>query len=213
MGWFLFTARDPARSDFVVEACRSNGSQAPQIVQDNGDGLGPMMDRVFEQYPNELFYGWLADDTFPETFGWNLPLERAAGDWCLSYAADGGYQNVEDLVAGSYFSSGLCWGGDLVRAAGSWSLGFHSAYIDVAWAGITQPLHLHRYLADVRVRHDHWRMERRQRDGVDESSANRILEDQQKFADWQRDTLPGLVGTIEQRIFAPSRLSVKLCVS
>lgn len=215
--WFLFTARDPKRSEWVVEACVSNEGPTPIVMRDdNGAGLGPMMDEAFRSHPDLDFYGWLADDTYPQTKHWNRLLEFAATGYSeisvisdphgLSYADDGGYLSPGGGPAiGEELSSGLCWGGDLLRAAGSWSLGFHSAYIDMAWLQLLRPLELLRYVPTVTVRHDNFRTGRRPMDPLDVAALERIFADKDRYQEW-RETEETM---IRQRIEA----GVQACVS
>lgn len=130
------------------------------------------MNWVQAQYPNASQYGWLADDTFPRTRGWDEKLEEAAGHGYLAYAndlwlsRDPGARDA--LERGADLSSGLCWGGDLVRAVGWWALpGTRQAGIDTAWTAIVGKLRRHRYLDDVVVEHHNWRTGKRKRDRSD----------------------------------------------
>ena len=197
--WFLFTARPEDRAAAVVEACTAAEGPEPIVVRDEKRlGIGPMMDRVYCQYPDLDFYGWLADDTFPESPGWAAVLEEEAGLWGLSYANDGGYLSPGGGPAdGAELTTGLCWGGELLRCAHSWSLGFHTAWIDVAWITLLQPLDLLRYCPEVVVRHDNWRTGRREKDNLDRIALDRIDVDRVEFYGWQQQ---GGMSIIRQRI-------------
>ena len=197
--WFLFTARSPERAAAVVQACLETGGPMPIIVRDEKRlGIGPMMDRAYAEFPDLDFYGWLADDTFPESPGWSDELEDAAGEWGLSYANDGGYLSAGSGPRdGGELTTGLCWGGESVRSARSWSLGFHTAWIDVAWISLLQPLELLSYCPDVVVRHDNWRTGRREKDSLDKLALDRIDVDRVEFYGWQQG---GGMSIIRQRI-------------
>ena len=129
--------------------------------------LQASMQYVFNKYPDAKSYGWLADDTYPLTEGWDKKVEAAAGDWALAYCNDlwiGPNQrdNGIDLTAG------LCWGGELVRTVGWWALpGVQQAGIDTAWTLLLKPLQLLRYLPEVVVEHKNYRTLKREKDWVD----------------------------------------------
>lgn len=138
-------------------------------------GLQGSMQWVFENFPGASQYGWLADDTRPRTPGWDKLLEEAAGDWCLSYAADGWLSELplesQELADGHNLSAGLCWGGVLVRTVGWWALpGVFQAGIDTAWTALVRPWNQHRYLPNVVVEHLHWKSGKRDPDQVDQGA-------------------------------------------
>lgn len=197
--WFLFTARPPERAAFVAEACVSNEGACPVVMRDdNGAGLGAMMDEAFRSHPDLDFYGWLADDTYPQTKHWDEVLSFVAGANCLSYADDGGYLSPGGGPKdGSELSSGLCWGGNLLRSTGSWSLGFRDAWIDMAWLDLLRPLGRLRYVPSVTVRHDNWRTGRRAMDELDNIALRHVDDDRLKFFGWQQDQAPRLRQQIE----------------
>lgn len=134
--------------------------------------LQASMSWCFEQYPDASHYGWLADDTFPRTPGWDKLLEMSAGPWGLSYARDmwmseGPIERWE-FETGKNLSSGLCWGGELVRTVGWWAIpGVRQAGIDTAWCSIIEPLGLARYRHDIVVEHHNYRTGKRERDEGD----------------------------------------------
>src|SRR4029077_1881803 len=51
-------------------------------------GNGPTYNAIFEMYPNEECYGFLADDAILDEQGMLRMLEEAAGDWNVAYAND-----------------------------------------------------------------------------------------------------------------------------
>jgi hypothetical protein len=68
------------------------------------------MNELFEKYPDEEFYGLLADDLIPHTSEWDQRLIEAAGRNKISQA--------NDLTKNPKHCMHPCVGGDLVRAAG-----------------------------------------------------------------------------------------------
>lgn len=135
--------------------------------------IAPAMEWVLERYPDASQYGWLADDTVPQTPQWDTKLEAAAGDWKLAYACDLWLsekpKTLRSLAQGRNLSSGLCWGGNLVRTVGWWALpGVRQAGIDTAWTALVKPLRLYRYVPRVIVEHRNWRTGKRDKDEGDE---------------------------------------------
>ncbi len=162
------------------------------VFADEWGSLQASMDWCFRNYPDASQYGWLADDTYPRTEGWDTALEQAAGEWCLSYAndlwfADGDITRHE-LEIGDNLSSGLCWGGELVRTVGWWALPeVRQAGIDTAWTSICGPLGLNRYLDDIIVEHKNYKTGKREKDAVDDwarDGADYVSEDIEIRNDW-----------------------------
>lgn len=191
--WLLSTRGRPEQCQEVLDACTDTGMTTPGVVyvdEDTGlynnlqlpdnwtihreptwGSLQASMSWCFNEYPDASRYGWLADDTYPRTREWDVQLEDAAGDWCLSYANDLwlSQQDPTALEMGNDLSSGLCWGGELVRTVGWWALpGVRQAGIDTAWCSIVSALGLHRYRPHITVEHKNWRTNKRDKDEVDD---------------------------------------------
>lgn len=186
--WLLTTARPGAWGE-TVEACRAAGMESRLVVCCDGfrelgedvwhteerQGIGFWLQWAFDKWPDAAAYGWLADDTFPRTPGFDRLLAERAGRFGLSYADDGGVVSEEALREGRDLSSGLCWGGELVRAVGWWSLpGLRGAWIDVSWLDIVRPLHLYRYSPEVLVEHRSHRNGGRPADAIDAAGQESI---------------------------------------
>lgn len=72
------------------------------------------LNKVFELYPNEPFYGFIGDDEFlmdGTPSNWDQLLIEATGDWNVSHGWD-------DLHQGKRAQGYLCIGGKLARAIG-----------------------------------------------------------------------------------------------
>jgi hypothetical protein len=195
--WLLSTKGRPEQCQEVLDACTDTGMTSAGIVyidEDTGQydnlrlpdnwtvhrepawgSLQASMSWCYQQYPDASQFGWLADDTYPRTPAWDVQLEDAAGDWCLSYANDLwlSQQNTNAVVSGDDLTSGLCWGGELVRTVGWWALpGVRQAGIDTAWVSICSSLGLLRYRQHLVVEHKNWRTGKRDRDDIDDWSRN-----------------------------------------
>ena len=124
-----------------------------------------------KRFPRATQYGWLADDQFPRTEGWDKRLEKAAGDWFVSCGRDFWLSelNWRHPTGGPCFTAGLCWGREIIRAAGWWALpGVYQGGIDGAWNDLAGLLGLTRYLHDVVIEHMTWKLDKRAKDENDE---------------------------------------------
>lgn len=190
--WLLTTRQRPELAADCLAACVKTGMISRGVVYVDGDedglyrhfrvppnwtvhyakhaGLSAALDWCLAAYPEEPFYGWLADDMQPRTRGWDRALQSAAGTRCFSQAKDCWVYdlNPSAVAYGLEPSAGMCWGGDLVRAAGWWALpGTFQAGTDVAWIRIVQRLRRMRFCHVATVEHLHWRRGKRERDLLD----------------------------------------------
>lgn len=194
--WLLTTRGRPAAAQEVLDACEATGMRSRGLVyvdetvdeyrnlrvppnwrlhlEPRWGSIGASMRYCVTRYPKARQYGWLADDNVPQTTGWDVTLEDAAGDWLLSYADDRfvsvmGHYWRDHLVAGTALSAGLCWGGALVRTVGWWCPPWLTqAGIDTTWSAIISELGIGRFVDAVVVEHKQWRTGKRQRDTGDD---------------------------------------------
>ncbi len=137
-------------------------------------GLTEAMNWAYREYPKERCYGWLADDTFPETMGFSDIIEEETGMnhfvCCYDNWLMGGSDKDKKLVMrGALMTSGLCWGRSLLRAAGWWAYpSITQVGIDWIWTELLKDTGVSKYLPFVTVRHDNFRTERREYDYTDE---------------------------------------------
>lgn len=116
--------------------------------------LGRAMNELFENYPNEDWYGLLADDLIPQTKSWDLQLIEAAGKNLISQA--------NDLTRKPQNCCHPVIGGDLVRAAGWFALPECTHYcVELPWKEVTKRNpNILKYLNEVIVEHAHWRFDK-----------------------------------------------------
>lgn len=223
--WLLTSRGRPELAVRTVEACRRTGMRSPLVlyvdgsakgydrcfgyvadfrVQLRGGGLAHSLEWLTQTYPRAVCYGWLADDTYPRTDGWDSILEKAAGDWWLSYAYDQWLADdcPAEVAAGSLLTSGLCWGGELVRTVGGLVQppGVVQAGIDLAWSAIIEPLVAARYQPRVIVEHQNYRTGKRAFDATDEWTRDGdpyVERDLELTRRWLRD---GKVGELVDRV-------------
>lgn len=114
----------------------------------SGFRLGDIFNLVFNQYPNEIFYGMVADDVVPETQGWDIILRDACLSDKIAWGACG--QHNEKLPIHPFI------GGNLIRRWGFWSApGVKHWFIDNIWKAFADELNCGAYLPDVKMTHHH----------------------------------------------------------
>ena len=118
---------------------------------ENNLGALGAMDAVFKRFPDEDFYGFIADDEFVRTNGWDAKLVNLAGRWDVAHG-------VDDLHGGRRAQGGLCIGGDLARAVGYLTIPetWHHFGLDDLWESLARGGAYECHVArDVNVEHWH----------------------------------------------------------
>ena len=143
-------------------------------------GLGPTFNQVFESWPNNSWYGMLADDVIPRTYEWDKILVEAAGTDGVSYADDGinGEKQVTHCVLG----------GDFVRSLGWLCLpGLKRVYIDNVITEIARDSGVLRYCGNVSLEHMHFSNQKSPMDKTYEKPDARM--DQAIYEEWRSKRL------------------------
>lgn len=140
---------------------------------------------LFKTYPNEQFYGFIGDDEFVYTRGWNRLLTEAAGDWHVAHANDG-------WQSGKRIHSYVCIGGELARAVGYLAIPecWHWFGFDTMWEAIAQHLPIRNFVEQVETEHRHFLAHKVAKDSCYELGESRIAEDEKAFAAWMKNELP-----------------------
>jgi hypothetical protein len=103
---------------------------------------------MFKRFPDEPFYGVLADDVVPETEGWDAQLVETAGRDGVAYGDDG--------INGEALATHSVVGGDFVRKLGFISLpGLVRLYADNVLTELARADGVLRYRGDVKLTHHH----------------------------------------------------------
>ena len=196
--WLMTTKNRPKAAEIALAACWDTGMKQPGVVYVDGQNHSPYDDiklppnwtmvkfvdvggignlagskqYVFETYPDERVYGWVADDNFPVTNNWCAMVEEIAHPWRLVHCRDDFVSltgsGKDSLRETRNLGGGICWGGDLVRCVGWWAPpGIIQGSIDWAWTSLVGTTDMGVYLPDVIVRHDNYRTGRRQKDDND----------------------------------------------
>lgn len=137
------------------------------------------LNRTFEDFPNEDYYGVIGDDTIPETPGWDTFLANKAGSKNIAVASQ---VFIERPAHGAI-------GGDLARACG-WIMcpATKHFYSDDALELIGTEFKCWHYYPEIRIAHHHFSVGLAPWDGVyqDRTDAN----DQRSFEQWKVNDWP-----------------------
>lgn len=149
-------------------------------------GLRAAMEEMFHAFPNEPWYGILADDLVPQTKNWDTMLVTCAGSFRISYPNDMGRK--------SKLPTHPCVGGDLVRAQGWFGLPVVRHYcVDSVYRYIGDQLGIKHRLDNVIVEHVHYSEKKSERDGLYRETSRFKDSDDQAYSQWLRDQGPALI--------------------
>jgi hypothetical protein len=150
-----------------------------------GTRIGDIFNNIFRYYPNEEYYGIMADDVMPETFRWDILLREACLPDKIVWGWDGGHD--ESLPRHPFI------GGDLVRRLGFLSVpGVKHWYVDNGWQDIALGLGCGMYLPEIRMTHQHHTTGRAQNDRTYTQQPDPQA-DEITYKKWKKENLPLLL--------------------
>ncbi len=115
----------------------------------SGTRLGGIFDLIYKKFPDEDYYGMVADDILPETSGWDVIMAELCQPDKIVWGKDD-IQN-EKLPVHPFI------GGDLVRKLGWWACpGLKHWYVDNVWKNVADVLGCGLYLPQVKMTHLHY---------------------------------------------------------
>lgn len=150
-----------------------------------GTPIGVIFNKVFNKYPDEPYYGMVADDVVPETSGWDVVMAELCQPDKIVWGCDD--LRNEKLPVHPFI------GGNLVRKLGWWAApGLKHWYVDNVWKNIADSMDCGIYLPQVRMPHFHpvngrAAMDRTYREQPDHASDARTYE---KF---MAEEFPGVI--------------------
>ena len=180
--WFVPSKGRPERLKSLLDAMKAYGSVEPGVIWLNEDdpgvddylpsvmdhapanwcyrlcepgiiGCAEKLRRAFSEFPDEPWYGFIADDIGIETHGFERRLIAAAGAWGIANGNDLA-RSRENVMEGR-INGAEVFGGKLLRALGYWiPAGFEQLYIDDVWETLCRSLGNWRTLMDVITTHD-----------------------------------------------------------
>jgi hypothetical protein len=162
-------------------------------TNDRNVGALGALNFVLRERPDEKFYGFIGDDEFVETEGWDGKLVKAAGDWCVAHGDDGVHR-------GKRAQGCLCIGGKLARAVGYLAIPacWHWYGLDDMWETLARAGACGKqYVPGVKVAHWHPYFGKGARDACYELGESKKDIDFQEYAHWCRTELPGVVARVK----------------
>ena len=194
--WLLPSMNRPKAAQAVLDTCWEKGMRQTAVLFVDGDptgykdiklppnwkmyapgkrmGLTHSMNWAYFTYPKETHYGWLADDTFPETMNFADIIEEETGKYNFTccydkWLMDGALKQRKLVLRGALMTSGLCWGKGLLKNTGWWAYpSVIQVGIDWIWTELLKDTGISKYLKNVTVRHDNFKTGRRQFDKTDD---------------------------------------------
>lgn len=128
-----------------------------QVAETRAEACG-RMENYFKRHQSADFYAMITDDVVPLTKQWDQSLALAAGDWNMAYP--------DDMISGKDMATNFVIGGKLVRTVGSFGLNFIHTMVDRAWMDIARNIGRLIYCPSIKLRHDHWSVDRAPRDAT-----------------------------------------------
>lgn len=142
--WVIFDAEDAYRYNEIDTPLHWKRISVPA-----GSSLGDIFNLIFKKYPNEPYYGMVADDIVPETPKWDVLMADACQPDKIAWGCDE-LQN-ENLPVHPFI------GGDLIRKLGWWSAPcLKHWYVDNIWKNLADALNCGIYLPEVKMPHLHY---------------------------------------------------------
>lgn len=208
--WILPTYSRPKQCAEVLRNMMDNGCGSPGKVLVNGSGfykeymdtlsiprdwsiissaenkgvLGAL-NFLFKEFPEEPWYGFIADDEFVSTPVFDKRLIEAAGDWGISHG------NIGPDARGEYGKRAqgfLCIGGKLARAVGYLAIQecWHWRGLDDFWERMAEARACEKiYCEDVIIEHRHPYLDKKiPHDECNKLSEGRINEDTDAYVKW-----------------------------
>jgi hypothetical protein len=133
-------------SDFATYQSIAIPSHWLTVVAQGGKGAATHMNRMFDMFPDEPYYAYLADDVVPKSHEWDKKLAAAAMRAGYAYPNDGDF--------GITFAPHAFVKGDIVRAVGTLNPADFDHYgFDNFWFHLCRQAHRMVYCGDVMLEH------------------------------------------------------------
>lgn len=153
--------------------------------------IGPAMQEMFQRYPNEPWYGILADDIIPKTWHWDRRLIEAAGTNSVSCANEVHEKSIRICHP--------CVGGDLVRLVGCFAIPTVQHFgTDTLWECIHHCCDLNNKLQDVILEHAHYNFGQSEFDKTYQESQAVRRNDKMAYKAWMNQNFDAVLNKLNQ---------------
>lgn len=160
-----------------------------RVSAPSGSCLGDIFSLIFKKYPNESYYGMVADDVIPETSGWDVIMAEICQPNKIVWGADG-LQN-ENLPVHPFI------GGDLLRKLGWWAApGLKHWFVDNVWKNLADSLECGVYLPQVKMTHMHYINGRASLDRTYREQPNHG-DDQRSYQEFMSKRFPDIINALK----------------
>lgn len=173
--------------DFYKEYCATLSLPKDWQIIGSTENMGALgaLNFLFKEFPGEPWYGFMSDDEFVSTPGFDKRLIQAAGDWNISHG------NIGPDIKGEYGKRAqgfLCIGGKLARAVGYLAIpgGWHWYCLDdfyerLAEARVCEKI----YCEDIIIQHRHpYRDKSVPHDDCNKLAESQIDKDRDVYVKW-----------------------------
>lgn len=162
-----------------------------ELVVDAPVRVGQAMNEMFNRYPNEPWYGILADDLVPKTMHWDQLLIKSAEPDQISYANDVYEKRIRICHP--------CVGGDLVRTVGFFSVPTVKHFgTDTFWEQLHHCCDKKGRQEHVIVEHAHFNFDQSPVDATYERSQSVRREDKIAFKEYMNQHFETIMRRIER---------------
>jgi hypothetical protein len=153
--------------------------------------VGEAMQEMFGKYPDEPWYGILADDVIPQTPHWDQRLVQAAGSNRISCANEVHEKAIRICHP--------CVGGDLVRLVGCFAIPTVKHFgSDTLWESIHHCCGLNNKLHDVVLEHAHFNFGQSELDQTYEESQALRRQDKLAYKAWMNENFESIIEKLNQ---------------
>ena len=135
---------------YLDELKKLNWPKEFEIVVGSRVRLSGASNEMFQSYPNEPWYGLLADDLVFKDKHWDQLLISAAGTSDISHAPD-----PTAILSNKYSISHPCIGGDLIRFVGWMACPATQHYFDPFWTSIYYQNKRNKIVENITFEHHH----------------------------------------------------------
>lgn len=161
-----------------------------EVILTPGKTCGEKLNHAFDLFPEEPFYGLLADDTVLASAGMLHELKMEAMNGRFAWPNDG--------VHGPRMATHPCAPGKMIRALGFWAHPrFPQNGLDVILYRVSEALSLSKYRSDLHLIHFHPSVHLEEFDEVYAEARGVNSQAEVDMYDFQADVLPQLIAKVK----------------